>query len=113
MGILPTVAIMSDDQLLIYFARHPIVDAGEAALRAAGARTHTDAVVLLSTWQFRPALSVRERAAVLARFRVCGMCGGEIRWINCRDPYWRHVDRPPVHVGVTPVITYTGSWGAR
>src|SRR5438045_8692856 len=57
------------EQLQALYEGNPIIDTAEAALRAIGADLdRATARKLLQIWKYTPALSVRERRAVLARF---------------------------------------------
>jgi hypothetical protein len=49
-----------------------VVDTAEASLRALGCRTRGEAEAALELWEWRPPLSRREMAALIARFAIGG-----------------------------------------
>jgi hypothetical protein len=34
----------------------------------------------------------REKTWQQAAWMVCHTCNGPIEWVDCKDPYWRHID---------------------
>ncbi len=98
---IPTLIEAQDLRAL--FWGNPVIDAAEQALRAYADRPDMlqlrDAVTLLDAWHFLPELSIRERAAVLARFmpdpaRRCARCKDWIEYVtDGPDPgWWRHTE---------------------
>jgi hypothetical protein len=49
-----------------------MVDTAEASLRALGCRTRAEVEASLELWEWRPPLSRREMAALIARFSIGG-----------------------------------------
>jgi hypothetical protein len=49
-----------------------MVDTAEASLRALGCRTRGQVEAALELWEWRPPLSQREMAALIARFAIGG-----------------------------------------
>lgn len=103
---------MSIDMLRVYYAKHPVLDVLESAMRALGVMGARTAEMLLATAPIGAQLTSRESAALLARwYEPCEYCGRLLAWTpppasrRGFPGYWRHLSLDvveAVHPGSVP-----------
>ncbi len=89
----------SPEQLRLYFAKHPVLDDLEHALRVLGVTSPRVAEWLLAMTPAAAVLTMREAGALLARwYEACDGCGRLLAWTpapadraRTSPAYWRHL----------------------